>query len=99
MNYFLHTPEEISQILAARLKELRLVKRWKRKTLAERSGVTESSLKRFEQTGKVSMENFLKLAMTLGRLDEIETLLLPAKARSIRELEEQEKKTPRRGSI
>lgn len=99
MNYSLHTPEEISQILAARLKELRLVKRLKRRTLAERSGVTESSLKRFEQSGKVSMENFLKLVMTLGRLDEIETLLQPAKARSIKELEQQEKKTPRRGSI
>ena len=99
MKYSLYTPEEISQILAARLKELRLVKRWKRGTLAERSGVSESSLKRFEQTGKVSMENFLKLVMTLGRLDEIETLLRPAKARSIKELEEQEKKTPRRGSI
>ncbi|MDY0220528.1 MAG: helix-turn-helix domain-containing protein [Desulfobacterium sp.] len=99
MNYSLHTPEEISQILAIRLKELRLLKRLKRSTLAERSGVTQASLKRFEQTGKVSMENFLKLVMALGRLDEMETLLRPARARSIQELELQEKKTPRRGSI
>ncbi|MCP4119072.1 MAG: helix-turn-helix transcriptional regulator [Desulfobacteraceae bacterium] len=99
MNYSLHTPEEISQTLAARLKELRLQKRWKRQTLAERSGVTEASLKRFEQTGKVSMENFLKLVFALGRLDEMGALLQPAAARSIKELEQQEKKTPRRGSI
>lgn len=99
MNYSLHTPEEISQTLAARLKELRLLKRWKRRTLAERSGVTEASLKRFEQTGKVSMENFLKLVFALGRLDEIETLLRPAAARSIKELEQQEQKTPKRGSL
>jgi transcriptional regulator with XRE-family HTH domain len=99
MNYSLHTPEEMSQTLAARLKELRLLKRWKRRTLAERSGVTEASLKRFEQTGKVSMENFLKLVLALGRLDEIETLLRPVAARSIKELEQQEEKTPRRGSI
>ena len=99
MNYSLHTPEEMSQTLATRLKELRLLKRWKRRTLAERSGVTEASLKRFEQTGKVSMENFLKLVLALGRLDEIETLLQPAAAKSIKELEQQEKKPPRRGSI
>jgi transcriptional regulator with XRE-family HTH domain len=99
MTYSLHTPEEVSQTLAARLKELRLLKRWKRRTLAERSGVTEASLKRFEQTGKVSMENFLKLVLALGRLDEIETLLRPAAARSMKELEQQEKKTPKRGSI
>lgn len=99
MDYSLHTPEEISQLLAARLKELRLVKRWKRCSLAERSGVTEASLKRFEQTGKVSMENFLKLVFALGRVDEMETLLKPPRARSIKELEQQEKETPRRGSI
>jgi len=99
MPYSLYTPEEISQGLAKRLKSLRLQKRWKRSTLAMRSNVTEASLKRFEQTGKVSMENFLKLIFALDRLDEMQALLQPAVANSIKELEQIEQKKPRRGTI
>lgn len=97
--YSLNTPEEISHTLAQKLKALRLEKRWKRSTLARRSNVTEASLKRFEQTGKVSMDNFLKLIFALGRLDEMEGVLNPPSAGSIKELERQEKKIPKRGSI
>lgn len=97
--YSLNTPEEISHTLARKLKALRLEKRWKRSTLARRSNVTEASLKRFEQTGKVSMDNFLKLIFALGRLDEMEGVLNPPSAGSIKELERQEKKIPKRGSI
>lgn len=99
MPYSLHTPEEISQDLAKRLKTLRLQKRWKRSTLALRSNVTEASLKRFEQTGKVSMENFLKLVFALDRLDELQTILQPAVANSIKDLEQIEQKKSRRGTI
>ena len=99
MPYFLHTPEEISQDLAKRLKALRLQKRWKRSTLAMRSNVTEASLKRFEQTGKVSLENLLKLIFALDRLDETQGLLQPAVANSIKELEKIEQKKPKRGTI
>jgi transcriptional regulator with XRE-family HTH domain len=48
MKYFLKTPGEVADSLVARIKELRLMKRWKRATLAKRSGVTEASLGRFE---------------------------------------------------
>ncbi len=99
MYFFLKTPQEISINLAKRLRDLRLLKKWKRSTLAKRSGVTESSLRRFEQTGKVSMENFLKLVQALGRLDELDTLLQPPKAQSIDELKKSESQIPKRGTI
>lgn len=99
MPYSLYTPEEVSRLLAERLKELRLRKKWKRTTLAHRSGVTEASLKRFEQTGKISMENFLKLVFTLDRIDEMTTILKPSNARSIKELEQMEKEIPKRGTL
>lgn len=99
MAYSLKTPEEIAANLSERLKELRLFKKWKRATLAKRSGVTEASLKRFEQTGKVSLENLLKLVFALGRLDEFDELLSPPTAQSIGELEQLEKQTPKRGSV
>lgn len=99
MGYTLRIPREIALILAGRVRALRLHKKWKRTTLAERSGVTASSLRRFEQTGKISLESFLKLLSALGRLDEMDSLLLPPAARSIEDLEKQRRKLPKRGSI
>lgn len=100
MKLSLHTPEEMSQMLAKRMKELRLLKRWKQDTLASRSGVSLASLKRFEQTGKVSFENLLKLAFTLGRLDELDGLFKAPEARSIKALEAMEnQKISKRGSV
>ncbi len=45
--------------------------------LAEKSGVSLGSIKRFEQTGKISFESLLKLVQILGRLSEFETILAP----------------------
>lgn len=83
----LTTPREVALSLAARCKALRLARDWKRTTLAARAGVSPASLKRFETTGQVSLESFLKLCGALGRLDEVGALLQPPPARSIAELE------------
>lgn len=99
MEFDLRTTGEIAYTLAKRVKELRLQKKWKRSTLAERSGVSESSLRRFEQSAKISLENFLMLMSALGRLDEMDKLLhLPA-VTSIDDLETRKRKPPKRGSI
>ncbi len=45
------------------------------------------------------MKNFLKLAFTIGRLDEVDKLLCQSTVHSIKELEQREKKTPKRGSV
>ena len=68
-------------------------------TLARRSGVSEGSLKRFEQTGKISMESFLKLIFALGRLDELSDILQAPKATSIKELQTIDRKKPKRESV
>ena len=99
MGYNLLTSKEIAKTLADRLKNLRLSKKWKRTTLAERSGVSVASLIRFEQTAQISLDNFLHLLSALGRLDEVEKLLLPPVAASIEELEEKDVKKTKRGLI
>ncbi|MCP4023879.1 MAG: helix-turn-helix transcriptional regulator [Desulfobacteraceae bacterium] len=99
MKYSFLTPEEVSTKLAARLKAFRLSKKWKRSTLSNRSGVTIASLKRFEQTGKVSMDNFLKLIHALGRLDEMNTLLKTSTVKSLDDLRKQNMQKPKRGSL
>lgn len=93
-------PTETAAALAERLRTLRLAKGWTRETLASRSGVTMASLKRFENTGKASLELLLKTAHALARLDEFDDLLKPPAARSLAELEERAAKPPRqRGRV
>ena len=99
MKFSFKTPEETSKDLSKKVKDLRLLKKWKRSTLAQRSGVTESSLRRFEQTGKVSLNHFLKLMHALGRLDETESLLNLPTAWSLKDLKKKERKISKRGTI
>ena len=70
--FSLHTPEQISKDLAARVKALRLARGWKQATLAARSGVSLASLRRFEPTSQVSLQHLLKLAFALNRLDDFD---------------------------
>jgi transcriptional regulator with XRE-family HTH domain len=97
MNRFsLHTPEKIGKALAARLKALRLAQGWKQVTLAERSGVSLASLRRFEASGQVSLQHLLLLAFALNRLDDFDALLQPPRAASLAELEAAETRPVRR---
>lgn len=67
-------PLEVSKGLAQRHKLLRKELRLTQKEMAERSGVSLGSLKRFENTGKISLEALLKLAHLSGRLKEFDTI-------------------------
>jgi len=86
--YPLITIKDVEEQLASRLRALRLAANWKQTTLAERSGVSLGSLRRFETTGQISLQNLLRLAWALGRLEELAGLFEPPEVRSIRELEE-----------
>lgn len=98
--FSLQTPEQVSRSLASRLKALRLAKGWKQATLAERSGVSLASLRRFETSGQVSLQHLLDLAFALNRLDDFDTLFEAPRASSLAELEAAEKQpTRRRGRV
>ena len=96
MTYSLQTPEQVGVALAARARELRLAKGWRQVTLARRSGVSLASLRRFEESGKVSLQNLLKLAFALGRLDDFDAVLETPGASSLAELEAAESRPARR---
>lgn len=70
------TPFEVSKALADRHRTLRKQLKMSQEEMAERSGVSLGSLKRFENTGKISMDSLLKLMHLLGRLNEFDSLLL-----------------------
>ncbi len=94
----IYTPEEVSMQLASNSKQLRLSKNISRKTLALHAGVSLGSIQRFEQSGKISLENLLKIAHSLSALQEFQTLLQLPEPKSIRELEQQEN-LPQRGRL
>lgn len=73
----INTPSKIQKQLAERHKLLRKQQGFTQSGLAERSGVSLGSLKRFEQTGEVSLHTLLKLLHVFNRLDEFDALLQP----------------------
>ena len=64
------TPFEVAKLIAEAAKEKRLSLNMSQQTLSERSGVSLSVLKKFERTGRISLESLLKLAHILGSLKE-----------------------------
>jgi transcriptional regulator with XRE-family HTH domain len=94
--FSLQTPEQVSATLASRVRALRLAKGWKQATLAERSGVSLASLRRFEASGRVSLQHLLALVFALNRLDDFDVLLQAPRASSLAELEAAEKRHGRR---
>ena len=68
------SPQEVGKHIAKRAKAKRLSLNFSQKTVAERSGISLSALKKFESSGKLSLESLLKLALALGCLQDFETL-------------------------
>ena len=77
MYHLIQTPSSVIADLARRHKQLRKSLNMSQQELAERAGVSLGSLKRFEQTGKISLESLLKLAHIMDRLSEFENLFKP----------------------
>lgn len=70
----LDTPEEIGALIAKQAKELRLSRNLTQEGLAQRSGVSLASIKRFERLGKISLESLLNIALVLGSLNDFKKL-------------------------
>lgn len=62
--------------VALKHRSLRKSKKLSQSELAERSGVSLGSIKRFEQTGQISLESLLKLAHLLGRINDFDFLFV-----------------------
>ena len=56
----------IKQGVCERFKKVRRAAKMSQTVLAGRSGVSLGSIKRFEQTGEISLTSLLKLALALG---------------------------------
>lgn len=70
-------PAEVLINTAAKLRKLRKKAGLSQLEFAGRSGVSLGSIKRFESSGKISLESFLKLLHILDRLDEFDGIFMP----------------------
>jgi transcriptional regulator with XRE-family HTH domain len=69
------TPYELGLKIAQRHRTIRKKLKISQKEMAERSGVSLGSLKRFEGSGKISLESLLKLMHLLGRLNDFDHVM------------------------
>ncbi len=74
MSVYLKTMQEVQAGIAGRFKARRLAMNLTQRELAARSGVTWSSLKRFEREGLIALDSLLNLALVLECLDDFEKL-------------------------
>ena len=86
INLYQKTWEEINTEIANRMVQLRKRKKISQKALAVKSGVSLGSLKRFEQTGEISLQSFTKLAIALEVEGELESLFIEVPFGSIEEV-------------
>ncbi|MBB4636661.1 helix-turn-helix domain-containing protein [Longimicrobium terrae] len=82
----LRTPNEITRLVAARVRELRLNRGWTQQELADRAGVTLATYRRFERTGRIAFDRLLKIAVVLDARSGFDQLFTLPPARSLAEL-------------
>ncbi len=76
-NYSINkTPSQIQLELAERFREMRKSKKLSQHQLADKSGVSYGSIRRFEYTGQISLESLLKLAHLFNRLDDFDNVFI-----------------------
>lgn len=69
--YIWETAEEIDAALAKRVRRIRKRKGLSQEALANMSGVSYGSVKRFETTGQISLLSLTKIAVALDCVKEI----------------------------
>lgn len=96
----LNTPFSTMENLKEKFKQKRLSFDLSQKGLANKSGVSLGSLKRFETTGQISLESLLKLALVLECLDDFSNIanIKEQEINSIDELFEKNSSPKKRGN-
>ena len=77
LDFNFSSAEEISLVLAQRLKNLRVQKEIAQADMAQRMGVSRSTLNTLENTGKGSLTSWIKLVQCLGQEAQLQPLFKP----------------------
>lgn len=89
-------PRDIQNRLAERVKKARLASNLSQSGLAVRAGVALASLKRFEQTGEISLASLARLAFALRMEQDFENIFATRRTETLDELLAVESKVSRK---
>ena len=89
------TPSEISKALSNRVKQTRIRRSITQEELAERSGVSFGSVKRFEQTGEISLKHLIMISKVLRSSEQWDELFSLSNYESMEELLKEKEKGKR----
>lgn len=81
------TPDEINKEIAARVRTVRKRRKISQVKLSEKSGVSLGSVKRFENTGEISLLSLTKIAIALNVEQELKQLFSNVPYMSLEEIE------------
>lgn len=70
-------PDEARIVIARHVRQHRLHRNMTQEKLAAQSGVSLSVLRKFERTGKISLESLLKIGLILDILDALTAAVKP----------------------
>ncbi len=80
------TAEELDKKLARRVRNIRKRRSISQEKLAQMSGVSYGSIKRFEASGQISLISLTKIAMALEIADELRTIFTQVPYKDIQEV-------------
>lgn len=80
------TAEELNQKLADRVRNIRRRRSISQQKLADMSGVSYGSIKRFEQTGQISLLSLTRIAMAMDIAGELRNLFTEVPYQDIQEV-------------
>lgn len=77
MDLILSKPSEVIKLLCTRLRTERLARQMTQAEVAVRGGIGVNTLSNLEAGRNVAFDSVVRVAMVLGRLDELESLFKP----------------------
>ena len=94
--YSLKSSAELAKDISKRAKQKRIHLNLTQQELAERSGVSFGSVKRFEQKGEISLKHLLQIAIVLRSAGEFESLFKEQRYQTIDDVIREKSKTERK---
>lgn len=86
-DFNIDSTEEVLKLLAANMQQRRLEKGLSREALTEMSGVSTSTIAKFEQKHSISLASYVALAQSLGYTQSIKELLAKPQFSTMEELD------------
>ena len=74
IDYYLFSPKDAIISISNKIKKIRLEQNITQSELASRIGVSVGTIKKFEKTGEIQLLSLAKIALIIGRLDDLKDI-------------------------